>query len=101
MRIPYKINKNTYITYDASPESLILVKEDERQILSENLEWDKEHCPSLTTLCVEAIKSNFAKSPLLNELPCQDRDYLLEILDVDLPLDLVIPLIEVKTTEII
>ncbi|CAH1374531.1 dynein regulatory complex subunit 5-like [Tenebrio molitor] len=94
MRIPYKINKNTYITYDASPESLILVKEDERQILSENLEWDKEHCPSLTTLCVEAIKSNFAKSPLLNELPCQDRDYLLEILDVDLPLDLVIPLIE-------
>ena len=96
MRIPYKINKNTYDTYQPSPASLALVAENERQIVAENFEWDKKLCPSLITLCVEAINSKFATKPLLNELPCQDRDYLLEILDVDLPLELVVPLIEVK-----
>ncbi|XP_044258973.1 dynein regulatory complex subunit 5-like [Tribolium madens] len=94
MRIPYKINKNTHLTYEASPESLILVGEPERQILSENFQWDKNHCPSLATLCVEVIKSKFTDNSLLDELPCQDRDYLLEILDLALPLQLVVPLIE-------
>ncbi|RZC36889.1 hypothetical protein BDFB_004457 [Asbolus verrucosus] len=94
MKIPYEINKNTHITYKPSPESLLLVGEDTRQIISEDFEWDKDHCPALITLCVEAINANFEKDPLLDELPCQDRDHLLEILDVNLPLELVIPLID-------
>ncbi|KAJ8976667.1 hypothetical protein NQ317_004685 [Molorchus minor] len=94
MRIPHIISKDTHIAYQCSPQSLDLVGEDQRKLLAEDIEWDKDHCPTLVDYSVQAISEYFERNPLLNDLPGQDRDYLLEIVSTDLPLELVIPLIE-------
>lgn len=95
MRIPYIINKNTKVEYTPSKATVDLVGETGRKIISENFNWDDELCPSLATLCVQAICKSFKDFPRL-DLPCPDRNYLLEILPTDLPLELTVPLIEVS-----
>lgn len=99
MRIPYKINKTTHTTYEASAESLALLGELGRLLTAENFQWDKDHCPTLADLCVQTIQANFEKDPILDQLQCPDRDYLVENLDNKLSLELVIPLIEVPTNK--
>lgn len=55
----------------------------------------KDLPPTLVSLCVMAIAKNFEACPIINELVlCADRDFLLEILPTDLPLSLVVPIIE-------
>lgn len=95
MRIPHIINKDVKNVYTPSKETLELVSEVERRFRSEDYEWDNDLCPSLVTLCVRVIARNFKEHPLLNLPFCVDRDHLLEILPTDLPLELVVPLIEV------
>lgn len=95
MRIPYIINKDTVTEYTPSKETLELLGEANRKIRPEDYDWDSDLCPSLVTFCVRAICDNFKDFPLL-ELPCPDRNHLLEILPLDLPLELVVPLIEVR-----
>lgn len=94
MRVPHVINRNTKYEFDASKETLELLGEEGRKLLSENFEWDAKLCPTLVTICVRAICKNFKENPLL-ELPCPDKNHLLEILPTDVPLELVVPLIEV------
>lgn len=48
---------------------------------------------TLAILCVYKIANEFEKFPILDELMQKDRDFLLEILDTDLPLEMVIPLL--------
>lgn len=98
MRIPYVINKDIKNVYTPSKETLELVSEIERNICSEDFEWDNKLIPSLVTLCVRTIAENFSKRPLLDLPFCADRDHLLQILPTDLPLELVVPLIEVFYT---
>lgn len=95
MRIPHIINENTIQVYKPSAESLDLIDENERQLVAENIEWNKYDCPTLIDFCVQQINTTFKEKAIINELPCADRNYLLELLAVDLPLDLVIPLISV------
>lgn len=97
MRIPYIINKDVKNVYTPSKETLELVSEIERKIRSEDFEWDEGLVPSLVTFCVRAIANNFSIHPLLKLPFCADRDHLLQILPTDLPLELVVPLIEVFT----
>ncbi|KAJ8962337.1 hypothetical protein NQ318_018319 [Aromia moschata] len=94
MRVPHIINNDTLLAYQCSPQSLNLVGEDQRTLVAEDLQWDKDHCPSLIDYSVEAISRYFERNPLLDELPGDNCDYLLEILSTDLPLELVIPLID-------
>ncbi|XP_030761941.1 dynein regulatory complex subunit 5-like [Sitophilus oryzae] len=94
MKIPYIINKNTVVVYTPSKNSLQLVGENIRKLVAENFEWDKDHCPSLKEYCINAIGKNFENKPILDELPCSDRVYLLDILPIKLPLELMIPLID-------
>lgn len=96
MRIPHIINENTVEVYKPSNESINLIDENKRKLISENFEWNKYHCPSLIDFCVQQINATFEGKAILNELPCADRDYLLELLSVQLPLNLVIPLINVN-----
>ncbi|XP_045466622.1 dynein regulatory complex subunit 5-like [Harmonia axyridis] len=93
-RVPHTIKKSTYTEYEASPESLILDSEQNRKIHAENLDWNVGHPPSLADCCVVSLSRNFEKLKLLNEVPCENRTYLLEILPTDLPLEICIPLID-------
>lgn len=96
MRIPHIINKNTLVAYNPSAVTLSLLHEQNRQLLSEDL-MRKDLPPTLVSLCVMAIAKNFEACPIINELVlCADRDFLLEILPTDLPLSLVVPIIEVS-----
>lgn len=95
MRIPFIINKDVKNVYIPAKETLELVSEVERIIRSEDFEWDNNLVPSLVTLCVRTIATSFHQHPLLDLPFCADRDHLLQILPTDLPLELVVPLIEV------
>lgn len=96
MKIPHTINKNVINCY--SPSSQTLRLEDERFIAlrAANLLWTDSDCESLRDLCLEVIGGNFEKAPLYYELPAADRDQLAEIISTDLPLELVVTLIEVR-----
>lgn len=94
MRIPYIINKNTLAAYNPSNETNELIGENLRKLIAENFDWDKDHCPTLEDFCVQAIAKHFKDKPILEELPCYDRIHLLDILPLDLPLELIIPLID-------
>lgn len=96
MRIPHIINKDVKNVYTPANETLELVSEIERKIKSEDFdEWDRDLCPTLMTLCVRAISRDFKEHPRLDLPFPADRDHLLQILSTDLPLELVVPLIEV------
>nr|CAH7727254.1 unnamed protein product [Callosobruchus chinensis] len=92
MRIPHIINSNTLKVYTPSPECLELPGEIARQIKAEDFTWDDAFVPLLSDFAVQVINKNFENKPILDELPCEDRNYLLEILYLDLPLELMIPL---------
>lgn len=97
MRIPHIINKDTLAAYVPSPESLALKGENDRIIKSEDFtEWDKDIVPKLNELCVSALNKTFEKKPILDSLMCDDRNYLLEILSVNLPLEFAIQKIDVS-----
>ncbi|XP_022905812.2 dynein regulatory complex subunit 5-like [Onthophagus taurus] len=94
MRYPHIITNNVKIAYEPHSAAEELAREAERTFFAENFDFDKELCPSLTTLCVEVIAKNFKERPLLQELPCADRLHLLELLPTDIPLELAVPIIE-------
>lgn len=100
MRFPHIIAENTRIAYTPSPAALELEGEINRKVKAEDFEWDKDLCPPLSTLCIRAIAKNFKNEQLLDELPCEDRLHLLEILPTDLELEIVVPLIEVKSDDL-
>lgn len=98
MRIPHIINTNTLIEYKPSPESLELIGEEARKFISENFDWNKDHCPTLIDFCVKAISMYFERNPLFHELTCMDRDHLLEMLSSDLSLKIAVTCIYVCKT---
>ncbi|KAJ8932297.1 hypothetical protein NQ314_014790 [Rhamnusium bicolor] len=53
MRIPHIINENTLLEYEPSPESLDLIGEDERKLVAEDFQWNKDHCAPLPDYCDE------------------------------------------------
>lgn len=88
MRVLHIVNQNFLKVYFPSPESLELIGEDERLIVSENVDWTSDNVTSLVDFCVQTISKNFEKYPeIINDLPCENRQYLLEILSSDLPLE--------------
>ncbi|KAK5650444.1 hypothetical protein RI129_001473 [Pyrocoelia pectoralis] len=93
MRFPHVISVNTKETYDPSPTSLQLKLEQLRRTFPEKLDWGDKQCHSLARLCIAVISKNFQKRPVLNSVYGADRDLLLEILPTNLPLEIVVPLI--------
>lgn len=96
MRVPYVINNNTRLVYTPSENCHQILGEQGRHVFPEDLTWGDSNFPTLITLCVQAISQSFKVRQILEELHCADRDYLLEILSITLPLELTIPLINVS-----
>lgn len=90
MRIPHTINPNYFKAYEPSEVALSLVPESLRNVQSENTTWDDIYPPKLSDLCVLVIVANFGKKVILHDLPCWDKNFLLESLSTDLPLPLVV-----------
>ncbi|XP_076252023.1 uncharacterized protein LOC143191121 [Rhynchophorus ferrugineus] len=93
MKIPYIISNNAFNVYLPSSQTLELIGEGTRKIVAENFNWDNSQCPSLKEFCIQSIAENFKEKHLLNEITCSDKVALLDVLAVDLPLELVIPLV--------
>lgn len=93
MKIPHIISQNTIEAYRPSNQTNQLLGERGRRVVAEDFEWDKERCPSLEDFCLQALAKNFQQNPLLAQLPCQDRVFLLDILSLKLPLEMAIPVI--------
>lgn len=88
MRIPHIINENVWKAYSSSVESLALIGESQRLVVADDFLWNENHILSLADFCVQSISKNFERYPeILNDLPCENREYLLEILPCDLQIE--------------
>lgn len=96
MRFPHFLNKNVVLAYLPHDQSLNLVFEQGRQLRSEDYEWDVYLVPSLVQLCVKALADWYEQRQTLEFLPCADRENVLEILHLEMPLHFVVPLMEVR-----
>nr|XP_033339127.1 dynein regulatory complex subunit 5 [Megalopta genalis] len=95
MKIPQVVPRNVFEVYKCSYETTRLSSELERTLRSEDTLWDENRIPSLRRLALLAIAVTWKDNPILDELPtCEDRNELLELLPVDLPLELAITKIE-------
>ncbi|CAH1109463.1 unnamed protein product [Psylliodes chrysocephalus] len=94
MRIPYRIDPLVLSLYERSQETSDLISEQGILIDAQDLEWDNDEIPTLVDLCVKKIAFYFDEHPWFYQVPCADRDYLLELLSLDLDLELTIPLLK-------
>ncbi|XP_053696732.1 uncharacterized protein LOC128744017 [Sabethes cyaneus] len=86
MKFPNTLDFNTYQAYFCARH---LSRDENRQLDAINLEWDTGSPDSLKTLCLNAIASNWPTIPFFREIPlCEDRHFLLDLLDLDFPLEI-------------
>lgn len=90
MRVPHTIDRNTLLAYGPSDEAREASSEVGRTIRAEDQLWDEGHVPTLVHLCCNQLPA-----VLLSVLPCHAREYMLETLPTDLPLDLATKVIQV------
>ncbi|XP_058818319.1 uncharacterized protein LOC131681524 [Topomyia yanbarensis] len=85
MKFPNTLDYNTYRAYFCSRH---LSRDKNRQLDAINLDWDRCIPESLKTLCLNTIASNWLTIPFFREIPlCEDRNFLLDLLDLEFPLD--------------
>ncbi|GBP77937.1 Dynein regulatory complex subunit 5 [Eumeta japonica] len=85
MKLPSTINLPTYWAY--KPTTII---EQNRKVKAENFEWDC-NCPAnLANLCIEKLSQKWHGSPKLEEFPLKDRDFFIQILSTDVPLQILV-----------
>lgn len=84
MRFPCTVSINTFKAYI----NLLNTKESENKKLNTfDLDWESNSPERLRILCVKTIAQNWLDYPIYNEIQLpDDKNLLLEILDVNLPL---------------
>lgn len=95
MRIPHFIDKGCKEEYETSEQALALGTEQNKNVYINDFQWDIHLVPTLEFYALKVITKNFFKDPIINKLPCADREEILEMLPLDLDLFLVVPLIQV------
>ncbi|XP_068629077.1 dynein regulatory complex subunit 5-like [Battus philenor] len=85
MKLPVTISSSTSMVYKPS-----YILEPERQLKAENFEWDTNHPKSLSSICVEKLSQDWAGSPKLDEFCAKDRELFLQILDTNIPLQILV-----------
>ncbi|CAH2100108.1 unnamed protein product [Euphydryas editha] len=83
--IPLGVNRNTYFAYKSYENT-----ESKRKLKSENFEWDSNHPQSLVKLCIEKLSVNWTGTPKLEELIAKDREFFLQVLKTDIPLQILV-----------
>ncbi|XP_073941886.1 dynein regulatory complex subunit 5-like isoform X1 [Choristoneura fumiferana] len=82
---PESISFNTYLAYKP-PSNL----EPIRKIVPENFDWDVNHPKSLVVICIEKLSENWMGYPTLDKLITKDRELFLQILDTNVPLQILV-----------
>ncbi|XP_037964390.2 protein NLRC3 [Plutella xylostella] len=85
MKLPESINVNTYLAYTA-PDNL----ESDRKIKGEDFNWDANHPKTLVSLCIEKLSEDWKGSPNLQELISKDREFFLQTLNTEVPLQILV-----------
>ncbi|KAM8846544.1 dynein regulatory complex subunit 5 [Synchiropus picturatus] len=57
-----------------------------RRIIAEDPTWSLDLIPALSTLCLQSIVTNFERNPVLEDLPVNQRTFVLDQLSPALPL---------------
>ncbi|XP_045761608.1 dynein regulatory complex subunit 5 [Maniola jurtina] len=83
MKLPTTISKNTYLSYKSTGEI-----ERDRNLKAENFEWNSNHPKSLVNICIEKLSDNWIGLPKLEDLIAKDREFFLQILSTDVPLQI-------------
>lgn len=84
MKFPNTISINTHKAYLAATPSDGINK---HILNSVNLDWDHLYPESLRVLCIKQIARTWSQLPIFSEIvDIEDRNYLLDIIDVDLPI---------------
>uniref|UniRef100_A0A182J5W9 Uncharacterized protein n=1 Tax=Anopheles atroparvus TaxID=41427 RepID=A0A182J5W9_ANOAO len=85
MKYPNTLDLNTYRAYMCARH---LNRDKSRQLDAINLDWDLNVPEPLKILCLKAIADSWMTVPYFRELPlCEDRQYLLDLLDLHFPLE--------------
>ncbi|XP_026764608.2 dynein regulatory complex subunit 5-like [Galleria mellonella] len=85
MKFNSSIPVNTYLTYKNNDNL-----EPNRKIKSEDFEWDFNHPLSLVSLSIQKLKENWLGTPRLEQLVAKDREFFLEILNTNVPLQILV-----------
>ncbi|XP_034840836.1 uncharacterized protein [Maniola hyperantus] len=83
MKLPTTISKNTYLAYKGSGGI-----ERDRKLKSENFEWNSNHPKSLVSICIAKLSDNWIGLPKLEDFIAKDREFFLQILSTDVPLQI-------------
>lgn len=84
MKIPNTLDLNTYKAYVNQTNCNIL---SDSSIDAFSLEWDKDTPVRLSTTCIKCIATYWPHKPIFKEIQkIEDQNYLLDILQVQLPL---------------
>ncbi|CAH0722416.1 unnamed protein product, partial [Brenthis ino] len=85
MNFSVTVSKNTYFAYKSTKEI-----EQNRKIKAENFKWNFNHPKSLVEICIEKLSINWTGSPKLEEFIAKDREFFLQILKADVPLQILV-----------
>lgn len=95
MRVPHTVPANTLQAYKPSSQTLCLVAERTRRLRAEDFAWDVGTPPTLVEMCIQFFVSDFTEyKKVISFLEEDNLILLLETLPTDLPLEIVIPLIQ-------
>ncbi|XP_011502625.1 PREDICTED: T-complex-associated testis-expressed protein 1 [Ceratosolen solmsi marchali] len=86
MRLPHTVPTEAFEAFRCSEETMQLPGELDRTLRAEDDKWDTVGIPEdLKIQALRVIAANWCKNPILDELPTGvDRDYLIEILPLDI-----------------
>ncbi|CAB3238647.1 unnamed protein product [Arctia plantaginis] len=85
MKFPVGVKYSTYLAYKQNGDL-----EPNRKIKSEDFQWDSRIPKSLISLCIEKLAENWMGYPKLEALIAKDRELFLQILDTDVPLQILV-----------
>ncbi|KAF9407863.1 hypothetical protein HW555_012260, partial [Spodoptera exigua] len=84
-KFPDSVKLTTYLAYKHTE-----IIEPQRKIKSELLDWDSNIPKSLVSICIEKLAENWMGYPKLEQLIAKDRELFLQILDTDVPLQILV-----------
>ncbi|KAJ8734674.1 hypothetical protein PYW08_013924 [Mythimna loreyi] len=85
MKFPESVKFTTYLAYKHDKNL-----EPRRKIQSEEFDWDSNIPKSLVSICIEKLAENWMGYPKLEQLIAKDRELFLQILDTDVPLQILV-----------
>lgn len=86
MKFPNTVSRNTfkaYVNVKKCKQTL------DKHLNAINLDWDVNNIDSLRIMCIKSISQHWQEYPIFSEISdIEDRNYLLDIIDTKIPIDI-------------